>query len=166
MLTVENFKTFIGYQEQVGPGPHTHGSLLEMKYEEYDWTKEIPIMTTPDLIERLLNDDKPEIRMQMQMTHHNVVCDKSLTEVLAEASHLLLTFPKFKTTAAEPYATNSAKTRVAMTSRRGVGNAQIGKVILYRGNHDYDCCMAIVKCGESYGIIKQEFFERYGVIHG
>ncbi len=165
MLTEENFKTFVGYQEQKGPGPYAEGYLLGMKYEEYDWTNQIPLMTTPDLIERLLND-KPEMRMGMHMIAHIALCDKSLQEVLTQASQLFLTFPKFTTKNPEPFATNSAKSRIAMTSRRGAGNAQIGNVIVYRGKNEYDCCLAVVKCGKYYGMIVQEHFERYGVLHG
>lgn len=164
MLTKDNFKLYVGYQDcKAGPA---NGYLLSMNmYTPTDWTKDIQKMTNDEALDRMIGDElwsKP--KMSLEIMKYPVACTMTLEEVLEVGSTLLKSFPSFISTLSPPFYLNSAKSRIAFNSRRGAGNVQIENVVLYKGTTDFDCCLAIVHCDGKYSIIKQYNFDRYGLV--
>jgi hypothetical protein len=171
MLTPENFKTLVGYQECGGTGPLALAYLMGVIFitapppAPDEWVNNISDMTNDEVLDKLINDDIPPTpTMSFNINKQEVVCNQTLDEVLVEASNLLKSFPVFQTTQLPPFYLNSAKSRIAFKSRRGIGNAQLDNVLVYRGKNEFDCCLAIVKCNERYGIAKQQHFDSYGLL--
>lgn len=169
MLTEANFKTYVGFQEctHFDTGKfHNTGLAFLMGVTmatPKDWVDDIRTMSNDDVLDKMINGDSTP-SMSFAIVKTPVVCNQTLDEVLARASDELRSLPMHTSTLPAPFYKNSAASRIAFKSRRGIGNAQIDNILVYRGSNEFDCCMAIVKCGDLYGIAKQQHFERYGLV--
>lgn len=163
MLTPDNFKTMVGYQECGGNGPFATGYLLEVVYSEpEDWIKYIRSLTNEQVFNNLIG--VPPKITGLNVTPHTVNCIFTFEEILEQANTLLLSLPKVQSKYSGSLKVMHAKNKIAVLSLRGLGNVMIGNVLVFRGSNNVDCCMAIIKCNNRYGIIKQKYFDRYGFI--
>lgn len=169
MLTEVNFKTMVGFQEcthfDTGKFHNTGlAFLMGVTYENpKDWTDDIRTMSNDEVLDKMI-DDNPRAMMSFSIIKTPVVCNQTFDEVLATASEYLLSLPTFSSTLPSPFYKTAAASKIAFFSRRGAGNAQIDNIMVYRGTNEFDCCMSIVKCGDLYGIAKQQYFDRYGFV--
>ncbi len=156
MLTKENFTTYVGFQEHKNPAQVALGYL--MGYKHKSWIDDIRKMTNDEIIDRLANDnDYPT--MSFEITKYATECKWTLDQALEVANSLLRKFPTTDKTI------HYAKSRIAFNTRRGAGNAILDDIVLYKGtNNQYDCCLAIVMCGDRCGIVTQPKFHHYGFI--
>lgn len=60
------------------------------------------------------------------------------------------------------YRERQASNKIAMNTRRGIGNTRFGDTLFYKGANEYDCPIIVVKKGDLYGIFKHPNFEQYG----
>lgn len=156
MLTEDNFKTYVGFQECKSSPCMVF--LLEYAQPNPDsWVDGIRKMTNDDVLERLTNDEQPGA-MSLNITKHVVICDMTFERVLDVANEYLRSFPK--TDRREHY----AKTRIAFNSRRGAGNQTIDDIVLYKGSNEFDSCLVIAKYGDLYGLVKHPRFSDYGFV--
>lgn len=153
MLTEANFQLYVGFQEYKSFGPNVLAYLLGYKFKT--WVDDIGNMNNDDIIDRLA-DDNYVSTLSVEINKHCVTCDMTFEAVLEAANYWLRQFP---TTDRNIHYANS---RIAFNTRRGAGNKILGNTVLYKGNNELDCCLAIVKSSNKYGIVKQPNFDHYG----
>lgn len=154
MLNKDNFEEYIGFQDCTDGAPYGH--LLVFKHRS--WVEDIRTLTHEEIMDHLLDDAKQVISMSLSMEKQHVNCTMTLEQALIGAGNWLTTFPK--TDKNILYANN----RIAFNTRRGAGNRKINNITLYKGATKYDCCLAIIKYGERYGIYKHPKFSSYGFV--
>lgn len=173
MLTPENFKTLVGYQpskQEDDTSIVNPTALVFMLCPEFstpepdDWVSKIASMNIDEVYERLMQEDNPPMQsLSLTINKYPVVCNRTLDEILVEAWNELLQLPKFPWKIPS-HPNNVVVNQIAFRSRRGVGNAKVGNVIVYRGKNEFDVLMVIVKHGGRYGLVKHPSFNKYGFV--
>ena len=161
MLTEDNFKTYVGFQE-------CKGSPAQVFMFEYtqptpeSWVDDIRKMTNDDILERLGNDNQP-FGVSFNITGRVVTCTMTLEQVLDLANQHLREFPEFLIV--DAFSEQRAKNAIARKTRRGMGNQTLDDIVLYKGgSNELDCCLVIAKFDDLYGLVKHPKFLDYGFI--